>query len=177
MYDAVFLATLCSTGVSSTAMLTWQWAALPDLAAGDVHAMLALRQAVFIIEQRCIYSDIDDTDPLAFHLLGWQQCHRRPDGQTRALAGYLRLLPPGVKYAECALGRVVTAPDVRSTGVGRLLMAEGLRQTGKQFPGLPIRISAQLRLQRFYESFGFDAASLPYDDDGIVHLEMLRSVL
>jgi len=158
-------------------MLTWQWAALPDLTAGDVHAMLALRQAVFIIEQDCIYTDIDDADQLAFHLLGWQHCDPQPGGQTLILASYLRLLPPGVKYAECTLGRVVTAPEIRSTGMGRALMAEGLRQAGKQFPGLPIRISAQLRLQRFYESFGFDVASLPYDEDGIEHLEMLRSVL
>lgn len=164
-------------------MLTWRWAALPDLTPGDVHAMLALRQAVFVIEQRCIYQDIDDADALAFHLLGWQPSASRlqPPSQlqtqTQFLCSYLRLLPPGVQYAECALGRIVTAPQARRIGLGRLLLAEGLRRASEQFPGWPVRISAQLRLQPFYRSFGFDVASPPYDEDGIMHLEMVRCAL
>ncbi|MES2831837.1 MAG: GNAT family N-acetyltransferase [Pseudomonadota bacterium] len=157
-------------------MLSWQWDAWHQLKADDVHAMLALRQTVFIVEQQCFYLDIDDADQRAFHLLGWQNhaCESAPGGQRRVLAAYLRVLPPGVKYIECALGRVVTAPSVRGTGLGRLLMAEGLRWASEQFAGLPIKISAQLRLQRFYEHFGFAIVSMPYDEDGIVHVEMLR---
>ena len=151
--------------------IQWQWAAFADLRASDVYALLALREAVFVVEQRCLFADLDWLDQKAMHLLGWQI----NQGQL-ALVAYLRALPPGLKYSECAIGRVVTARSVRGTGIGKVLMGEGLRRTGERYPRQPIRIGAQSRLERFYAGFGFVTASPPYDEDGIPHIEMLKSI-
>ena len=134
-----------------------------------MYALLALRQEVFVVEQACIFPDIDWHDQAAFHLLGW-----RRDGAEVVLAAYLRCLPPGQKFAQYSIGRVVTAPAVRGTGVGRLLVAEGLRRAEALYPGQPVRIGAQLHLARFYGSFGFEVASAPYEEDRIMHVDMLR---
>ena len=155
----------------ATPSLHWQWCAFDELATADLYAVLALRQAVFVIEQACVFPDIDWHDQQACHLLGWQAGGA---GSERFLAAYLRCLPPGIKFAECAIGRVVTAPAVRGSGIGRLLVAEGLRRAESLYPAQPIRIGAQMHLERFYAGFGFDAASAPYDEDDIMHIEMLR---
>ncbi len=154
-----------------TAHTTWQWSRFEDLSVADLYAVLALRQAVFVVEQACIFPDIDGHDQHAWHLLGWQA---PPDGRQGHLAAYLRCLPPGEKFVECSIGRVVTAAAVRGTGIGRLLVAEGVRRTAGLYPGQAIRIGAQLHLERFYAGFGFETASAPYDEDAIMHVEMLR---
>ncbi len=148
---------------------SWQWSSFEDLSRDDLYAIIERRQEVFIIEQQCIYPDIDGIDRKAFHLLGWGE----RDGGRQLLA-YLRCVFPGVKYPEVSLGRVLTAPIARGTGIGRELLAEGIRHAEQQFPGLRIRISAQLYLEEFYRSFGFVSTSEPYDEDGIPHVEMLR---
>ncbi len=147
----------------------WQWSAYEDLSRDDLYAILARRQEVFIIEQQCIYSDLDGIDPHAFHLLGWGEV----DGRRELLA-YLRCVHPGVKYAEVSLGRVLSANAARGTGIGRALLAEALRHTERAYPGQAIRISAQLYLEKFYAGFGFVSTSAPYDEDGIPHVEMLK---
>jgi len=151
-------------------MIRWQWARFHELRVDDLYALLAARQEVFILEQQCFYPDIDGVDRQSHHLLGW-----RDDGEggTR-LAAYLRVVAPGVKYAEASLGRVLTTAAARGSGAGRALMAEGVRGAQRLHPGSGIRISAQLYLQRFYEEFGFSATSEPYDEDGIPHIEMHR---
>jgi ElaA protein len=158
-------------GAARAAGLTWQWCAFDDLGTADLYAVLALRQAVFVVEQACIFPDIDWHDQQAHHLLGWRE---NQTGGGRLLAAYLRCLPPGAKFAECAIGRVVTAPSARGSGAGRLLVAEGLRRAGSLYPSQPIRIGAQMHLERFYAGFGFVTASAPYDEDDIMHIEMLR---
>jgi ElaA protein len=95
------------------------------------------------------------------------------DGE-RSLAAYLRCVPPGVKYAEASLGRVLTSETARGTGIGGQLLEEGVRRAEALHPGSGIRISAQLYLKRFYEGFGFRTTSDVYDEDGIPHIEMLR---
>jgi ElaA protein len=102
-------------------------------------------------------------------LLGWISA----DG-ARTLAAYLRIVDPGAKFAEPSLGRIVTAPAFRATGLGGLLVAEGIARARVLYPGLPIRIGAQQYLERFYGGFGFRTVSPPYDEDGILHVEMLR---
>ena len=149
--------------------LDWQCASFGELSAADVYAMLALRQEVFVVEQECVFPDIDWRDQGACHLLAWQV-----HGGVRILAGYLRILAPGVKFVECAIGRVVSAPAVRGTGVGRQLVASGLHHAQRLYPGQPMRIGAQLHLVDFYGGFGFRTASAPYDEDHIMHVEMLR---
>jgi ElaA protein len=81
----------------------------------------------------------------------------------------------GVKYEEASIGRVVTAAAVRGTGMGRVLMAEGLRRMDEAGPGQALRISAQAHLSRFYAGFGFASVGEIYLEDDIQHIEMLKS--
>lgn len=150
-------------------MIEWQWSCFDQLDVDTLYALLEARQQVFILEQACLYPDIDGIDRDAHHLIGW----RRREG-ARVVAAYLRCVPPGAKYAEPSLGRVLTAADARAGGIGRELLERGLRHAGMLYPGQRIRISAQAYLQRFYESLGFRVTSEPYDEDGIPHVEMLR---
>lgn len=146
-------------------MIAWRFARFDDLAARDVHDLYQARAAAFVVEQDCVFQDLDGADPECWHLLG-----RR----GHELIAYCRLVPPGVKFAEPSIGRVVTTQAARGTGIGRLLMREALARAGELWPGRAIRIGAQHRLERFYTQFGFVTASAPYDEDGILHVEMLR---
>jgi ElaA protein len=150
-------------------MIEWQWLDFERIPRSDLYEMLRQRQEVFLIEQQCFYSDLDGLDQDAHHLLGWQVI----DGK-RQLAAYLRCIAPGVKFPEMSLGRVLTAQAARGSGIGRKLVAEGIRRAEIQHPGHQIRIGAQAHLQQFYASFGFHPISQPYDEDGILHLDMLR---
>lgn len=152
-------------------MISWQWNTFDELGPHDLYQVLALRQRVFVLEQQCLYPDLDGHDQAAMHLLGWQMI----DGQRR-LAAYLRVLAPGAKYVEMSLGRVLTVPEARTTGAGKLLLTEGIARAVRQHPGHAIRIGAQQYLERFYQSFGFVTVSAPYDEDGIQHVDMLRAV-
>jgi ElaA protein len=147
----------------------WQWSSFEELNKDDLYAIIARRQQVFIVEQNCVYQDVDGIERQAFHLLGWQR-----DGAQHQLLAYLRCVFPGVKYPEISLGRVLSAPTIRGTGIGRELLAQGILHAERQFSGLRIRISAQQYLESFYRSFGFERTSEPYDEDGIPHVEMLR---
>jgi ElaA protein len=142
----------------------WRWCRFEDLGVHGLYDVLSLRCRVFILEQGA-FLDTDGADPRAWHL-----CGRDADG---ALTAYLRTCDPGVKYDEASIGRVVTAPEIRGSGAGKLLMREGLRRCARQWPGAPVRISAQGRLRGFYQGFGFVAASDDYIEDGIPHLQML----
>ena len=147
----------------------WQWSRFSELTTADLYSVVRLREAVFIVEQNCPYPDSDGRDPNAWHLLGWSQ---RSTG--RVLVAYARIFEPGVRYDEASIGRVVTAPEVRGTGKGRALMAEALRRIDSLMPGQPIRIAAQRRLEDFYLGLGFKTVSDPYEEDGIIHVDMLR---
>lgn len=146
-------------------MMDWRFAPFAELTPREVHDLYQVRAAAFIVEQDCVFQDIDGIDPACWHLLGYGE------GQ---LVAYCRLLPAGAKYAEASIGRVVTSHAVRGTGMGRELMREALSRVEKLWPGAPIRIGAQAHLERFYRDFGFVTASQPYDEDGILHIEMLR---
>ncbi len=153
--------------------IVWQWARFQDLRPEHLYEVVRLREGVFIVEQKCAYPDADGRDPAAWHLLGWADGQGNGEGEKRLVA-YARVFEPGVRYAEGSVGRVVTAPDVRRTGIGRLLMAEALRRLETLAPGQPIRLAAQRYLEDFYASLGFTTASAPYDEDGIMHVDMLR---
>lgn len=150
----------------AAAAVRWTWKEFEALTARELYALLALRAAVFIVEQNCPYQDADGVDPMCRHLIGWRG--------AEAVA-CLRLVPPGIKCAEASLGRVVSAQSVRGSGVGRALFAEGVKEAERVYPGQPIRIGAQAYLERFYSSFGFKTVSAPYLEDGIPHVEMLRA--
>lgn len=147
-------------------MRAWIWRAFAELSPHELYSILQLRALVFVVEQECAYNDLDGYDAGSLHLF-------TEDAGGRVIAA-LRMLPPGVKYPEPSLGRVVTHPEVRGTGLGLELMREGIRRASADFPRAAIRIGAQKRLEGFYQSLGFTTVSPPYDEDGIEHVEMLR---
>ena len=149
--------------------IAWQWTRFAQLTPHDLYAALRARSEVFVVEQHCAFLDLDDADQEAWHLLGWAD--RRG---AQVLAAYLRLLPPGRKFSEASIGRVLTAAEFRRTGAGRALMREGVRKSAEIHPEHNIRIGAQRYLENFYGGFGFRPASEPYLEDGIEHIEMLR---
>ncbi len=151
-------------------MIEWQFSGFDDLTVAQLYEMLALRQQVFVLEQACLYPDIDGLDPGAHHLLGW----RTADGR-RELVATLRCLAPGAKYEEMSIGRVVTSASTRGTGLGRELVAQGLACADRLHPGHAMRIGAQAHLEKFYGGFGFVTVSEPYDEDGIMHIDMVRA--
>lgn len=150
-------------------MIEWQFYSFNELPARDLYEVLKARQDIFILEQTCLYPDIDGLDLDAHHLLG-----KVDHGEQRTLVAYLRILAPGAKYTEMSLGRVLTTSAARGSGAGRLLIAEGIRRAEALYPGHRTKIGAQQHLEKFYASFGFETISAPYDEDGIMHIDMLR---
>ena len=116
----------------------------------ELYDVMALRQAVFIVEQNCPYLDADGKDLQSWHLMGFDD--------DKNLVAYTRLLPKGVSYENYAsIGRVVSSADVRGQGAGKILMQESINQMKIIFPNEPVKISAQSYLLRFYESLGFES--------------------
>jgi ElaA protein len=146
--------------------VNWRWCRFEALGVHALYDALALRARVFILEQGP-YLDADGLDLHAWHLLGFDN--------SGALVAYLRAVDPGRKYEEPSIGRVVVAPEARGRELGRALMREGIARCTAAWPGWGIRISAQARLERFYRSLGFELVDSEYLEDGIPHIEMLRS--
>jgi len=144
----------------------WSWHRFDQLGAQGLYDVLALRQRVFILEQGP-YLDADGLDQHAWHLLGRDA--------TDALVAYLRVVDPGLKYDEPSIGRVVSAAQVRGTGMGRRLMAEAVSGLDRLWPGVANRISAQAHLAGFYGAFGYQSIGATYLEDGIPHVQMLRA--
>jgi ElaA protein len=145
-----------------SAELRWCEKPFAELTAPELYAIYVLRQRVFVVEQTCFYLDADEYDPLSLHL--WAE-------SAGVLHAYLRIVPAGTKFDEVSLGRVVTAPEARATGLGRELVRRGLAAVG----AVPVRIGAQAHLEKFYGELGFVRASDEYDEDGIPHIEMTRT--
>jgi ElaA protein len=157
--------------------LRWQWTRFDDLDPRHLYALLRARIEVFVIEQRCAFLDTDGVDLNAWHLLGWVEPRPTAGGGDPApavLAAYLRLIEPGRVFDEPSIGRVLTVAPFRRVGLGRPLMKEGLRKAAELYPGDAVRIGAQIRLERFYQSLGFRTVSEMYIEDGIEHVQMLR---
>jgi ElaA protein len=146
--------------------LNWSCIFFDDLSNHDLYRILQLRSEVFVLEQTCLYQDMDGKDLNCWHLLGCDE-----NGE---LLAYARLLPPGVSYDEPSIGRVLTSPGARRTGAGKELMAVALNKCKDLFGDHEIKIGAQLYLKMFYESFGFVISGPVYLEDGIEHIEMTR---
>jgi ElaA protein len=142
----------------------WHFAKFDDLSPRDIHDLYQARVAVFVLEQKCPFQDVDAQ---CWHLIG----RASPEGEVLA---YCRLVPPGVKYPEPSIGRVLTTEKARRTGAGRELMEQALFRCEKLWPGRSLKIGAQQYLEKFYGSYGFKQSSAPYDEDGIMHIEMVR---
>lgn len=138
-----------------------------QLSPHELYDIMALRQTVFAVEQNCPYLDADGKDLQAWHLMG-------RDGEGKLLC-YTRLLPEGLSYkGYTSIGRVVSAPSARGTGIGKLLMQHSIDMCLLLFGPKPIKIGAQTYLLRFYEGFGFKSTGEEYLEDGIPHTKMIR---
>lgn len=142
----------------------WRVHAFDQFDVGQLYAVLAARVAVFVVEQDCPYQDLDGLDELALHLVGW--------GDDGSVAAYARILPPGTRFDQPSIGRVLTSLPARRGGFGRELMRRAVDVIVERYPGYPVRISAQCYLERFYRELGFAVDSAPYEEDGIPHVEM-----
>lgn len=145
--------------------ITWSLKRFDELSPHELYALLQLRSAVFVVEQNCVFQDMDNKDQVSHHLLGWSD---------EALLAVTRIVPPGIAYPQPSIGRVATAPAARGLGLGRLLMQQSILAVEQLYGVQAIRIGAQLYLKQFYESLGFVQTSDIYDEDGIDHIEMTR---
>lgn len=143
--------------------MRWLLKTFAELTPEELYQVLRLRSEVFVVEQQCVFQDMDQKDQLSHHLLGYKD---------QELIAYTRLVPPGISYAAASIGRVVTHPQHRSKGWGRLLMQHSIDECLRLFGTRTIVIGAQLYLKDFYASFGFVATGPVYPEDGIDHLEM-----
>nr|WP_315479125.1 GNAT family N-acetyltransferase [uncultured Rhodoferax sp.] len=182
--------------------ITWQWLPFDALSREQLYALLRLRSEVFVVEQNCVFQDMDGLDDQAMHLLGVRASAdsapcpppalRAPPLPTQsplppelpgALAGkgaqelvaYVRCFPKGITFDEASIGRVVTRQSARGGGLGHVLMVEAIRALQQQWGAQPIRIGAQAHLKSFYERHGFADVGKPYVEDGIDHIEMVRT--
>lgn len=147
--------------------IEWRYLAFDELSAAQLYAVLQLRSEVFVVEQACIFQDMDGADTLAMHLLGSLQ---------GSLVAYARCLEAGRTFAEASIGRVATRAAVRGTGAGHALMRKAIACLLQERGPQAIRIGAQAHLEAFYRQHGFHKAGPVYLEDGIAHVEMLRSV-
>lgn len=147
-------------------MIEWQDLHHGQLSVAGLYAALALRSEVFVVEQQCVYQDVDGDDLCGEnrHLFGWR------DG---VLVAYARILQPDTQNGPVVIGRVIDAPTARGEKLGYMLMDHALASCEKHWPGRAIYLGAQAHLQAFYGSFGFSAVTGIYDEDGIPHVGMV----
>lgn len=145
--------------------IDWRIEKFDALTPAALYAILRLRSEVFVVEQNCVFLDMDNKDQDCLHLTGWV---------NNELVACTRIVPPGVSYTMPSIGRVVSSPSVRGTGIGRLLMEESINAVYNLYGKQPIKIGAQLYLLQFYTSLGFERAGDIYLEDGIEHIEMIK---
>ena len=143
--------------------MNWQTAHFDDFTAHNLYTVMRLRQEVFVLEQNCVYPDLDGLDLSADHILCWEDSE---------LLAYLRCLKPGLCYPQSSIGRIVVAPTARGRDLGRELVTRGIAYNFQQWPDSDIRIGAQRYLEAFYASLGFVTDGEPYIEDGIEHVHM-----
>jgi ElaA protein len=146
-------------------MKKWIVKKFDELSPHELYAVLQLRNEVFVVEQNCAFQDADNKDQASYHFMCWDK---------DKLMAYTRIVPPGIAYPQASIGRVVTAPSARGSGLGRELVEQSIAQVSKLFGAVSIKIGAQVYLKKFYSSFGFQQINAIYLEDGIEHIEMVR---
>lgn len=145
--------------------IVWQCKSFSDLSVMELHRLLSLRAAVFVVEQNCPYLDPDNKDENGFHVMGWN---------GNEMVACARILPAGISYKEVSMGRVATSASLRGSGIGKVLMSKTMDYIENIFGKVPVKISAQSYLQKFYEDFGFTRTlKEEYLEDAIPHVEMV----
>ncbi len=132
----------------------------------ELYQILRLRSDIFVVEQDCVYLDLDNKDQKALHIFGTK---------NNEVVAYTRVFKPGDYFENASIGRVVVARDQRKYGYGKKIMEASIVTIEKKFPNTSIEISAQSYLLKFYADLGFAAFGEEYLEDGIPHTRMLRS--
>ena len=143
----------------------WQIKPFETLSVQELYNILKLRSEVFVVEQNCVYLDLDGKDKLGLHLFG------EFEGK---IVGYSRLFKPGISFENASIGRVVVDASYRDKNWGHELMRQAIAGINFHFGESKITIGAQLYLKKFYESQGFIQTGEVYLEDGIPHIEMQR---
>ncbi len=147
-------------------MIEWTTKSFLELTVNELYDLLALRAEVFVVEQDCVYQDLDGKDQSSLHLLGYE------NGQ---LIAYARILDKGLSYPEySSIGRVVTSPKVRGRAIGYDLMREAYKSLSEAYGEQAVKISAQAHLQGFYGKLGYAGMGEEYLEDGIPHIAMVK---
>ena len=131
----------------------------------QLYQILQLRAEVFVVEQDCVYQDIDGKDYKALHVLGLE---------GKDLVAYTRIFPPGIYFTEAAIGRVVVKEEHRNKNYGHEILTASIKAIEKYYQTTNIKLSAQTYLTRFYESHGFEQVGEGYLEDGIPHIAMIK---
>ncbi len=134
-----------------------------QLTTNELYAILKLRADVFVVEQQCVYADLDEKDYACSHVMGFNE---------KQLIAYARLVPQGLIFSEASIGRVATIYSIRRYGYGKQLMVYCLEQAQQLFKTNIIMISAQQYLTSFYTKLGFNTEGSMYLEDGITHIKM-----
>ncbi|MEO1030816.1 MAG: GNAT family N-acetyltransferase [Bacteroidota bacterium] len=132
----------------------------------ELYDLLQLRSEVFVVEQDCVYQDIDGKDQKALHVLGYK---------TDKLVAYTRVFKPGDYFDETSIGRVVVRESERQHKYGYDIMNASIKAIKQYYNTDTIRISAQTYLKKFYGNIGFKAKGEEYLEDGIPHVNMIKS--
>lgn len=132
----------------------------------ELHDLLQLRSEVFVVEQDCVYQDIDGKDLKALHIIG---------KKDEKIVAYTRCFSPGIYFEEASIGRVVVAKEVRSLKYGHVIMKASMQAIATHYNTKKIKISAQTYLLKFYQSHGFQQIGEEYLEDGIPHIAMLTA--
>ena len=135
-----------------------------ELTTKELYEILKVRAEVFVVEQNCVYQDLDSKDEVSYHLF--------LEDNSEIIA-YLRILPKGISYPETSIGRVLTKASYRKKGLSKEMVQKAIDFIIDILEEKEIKISAQAYLQKFYKSFGFKPISGIYLEDGIEHIEML----
>jgi ElaA protein len=143
--------------------LQWRWCQLTKMKPLLLYDMLALREAIFVVEQACIYQELDGLDKIAEHLLVTQ---------NESVVACLRLLPPAGREARVRVGRVAVSAAWRQRGMARSMMQMAINKARRSYPSAEIFLNAQTYLQEFYKSLGFRLCGDEFLEDGIPHVPM-----
>ena len=147
-------------------ILKWSWKSFKQLTKHELYELLSLRQSIFVVEQQSWYQDADGLDEDSQHLLVKDKSQ---------LIGYLRLIPPGMKYDTSSIGRIAVSESFRGNNIGSKLVNEGLRRSSEIYFSNASTISAQEYLINFYRKHGFTVRGEIYDEDGIPHVQMIKN--
>lgn len=136
-----------------------------ELSNTELYQIMRLRSEVFVVEQDCVYQDLDNKDQKALHVLGIKK---------QNIVAYTRIFKSGDYFTNTSIGRVVVKKEERKFGYGKVIMEASLEEIDKRFPESPIELSAQTYLVKFYNDLGFKATGEEYLEDGIPHIKMIK---